>query len=152
MTPGPHLPKTYRPAATRIVASVAANCLVAVIVVGWIALPAKSKADFDWYQRITLISVFASFLVVLWGVGRCKLVAEDTGLTVTNIFSTRRYDWAQAVALEFGGSAPWAVLDLSDGTSTNVMALQAVDGNRASRSARELAGIIAAKTRADRND
>ena len=146
------LPKTYRPFAARIVASVASACLVAVIAAAWIALPAHSKAQFDWYQRVSLVVVFGAALAVLWGIARCRLVARDDGVTIVNMVTIRHYEWAELVEISLRGSAPWATVDLADGTATNVMALQGVDGARAQRSVRELAGIIASKSRTNHND
>jgi Bacterial PH domain len=146
------LPKTYRPFAARIVAVVASGSLIAVIAVAWIALPGHLKAQFDWFQRVTLLAVFGAGLSVLWGIARCRVVARDDGVTIVNMVTKRRYDWAELVEISLRGSAPWATVDLADGTTSNVMAIQGVDGDRALTSVRELAGVIAAKSRTNRND
>jgi hypothetical protein len=146
------LPKTYRPVAARIVATVAGLCIVAVSAAAWIALPAHMKAEFDWIQRATLLLVFGAALAVLWGIARCRLVAREDGVTIVNVVTKRRYVWAELVEISLRGSAPWATIDLADGTATNVMAIQGVDGARARRSVQELAAVIADKSRTPRND
>jgi hypothetical protein len=152
MSPPVTLPRTYRPLAARIVAFVAGGSLVAVIAAAWIALPSNSKDQFDWYQRGTLLLVFGAGLSVLWGVARCRLVASDKGVTVVNIYKARRLAWAEVVDISMGASASWATLDLANGTAMNAMALQAVDGERARRAVREIAGCIAVMSRTDRDD
>ena len=42
--------------------------------------------------------------------------------------------------------APWATLDLSDGTTVSVMGVQGSDGARARRAIREIRAAIAANT------
>jgi hypothetical protein len=152
MPPPVTLPKTYRPVAARIVAFVAGGSLVAVIAAAWIALPAASKDQFDWFQRATLLLVFAAGLSVLWGVARCRLVANKDGVRIVNIFKSRSYAWAEVVDISMSGSAPWATVDLANGTATNVMAVQAVDGQRSARAVREIAGFIALMSTTDHDN
>ena len=43
-------------------------------------------------------------------------------------------------------------MDLSDGTTIPVMAIQGSDGDRAKTAVREFRRVLAARTRTDRND
>jgi hypothetical protein len=63
-------------------------------------------------------------------------------LVVVNGFRTRRLDWEQVLAVHLPAGAPWATLDLADGTSVSAMAFQGSDGARASAGVRELRSLI----------
>jgi hypothetical protein len=47
---------------------------------------------------------------------------------------------------------PWVLIDLADGETMSVLAIQGSDGERAVRHARELATVLAQQTRTPRND
>ena len=67
---------------------------------------------------------------------------DGAGLTVRNLLLTRRVEWAEIVSVRFGQGRPWVSLDLADGTTLAVMAIQAADGARAAREARRLATLV----------
>ncbi|MDX6359370.1 MAG: hypothetical protein QOH37_2424, partial [Nocardioidaceae bacterium] len=48
--------------------------------------------------------------------------------------------------------APWAAMDLSDGTTIPVMGIQGSDGDRAVAAVREFRRVLAERTRTDRDD
>lgn len=145
------LPRTYRPLGIRIVATVATVALVAVVAVLWVSLSDSVQAKFTLSQRITLAAVFASVIVVLYALFRTSARADVAGLRVVNGYKSRQFEWAEIIAISFNPNRPWAWLDLADGGSVAVMAIQSADGDRASRSARELAGVIAASSHPDRD-
>ena len=74
------------------------------------------------------------------------MVATETGLMVVNGYRTRRFEWSQVIGVSLPRGAPWATLDLSDGTTVSVMGIQGSDGARARRAVRELRACIAANT------
>ena len=84
--------------------------------------------------------------VTYYALVRCKVVAVETGLTVVNGYRTRRFEWSQLIGISLPRGAPWATLDLSDGTSVSVMGIQGSDGDRARRAVREVRACIAANT------
>ncbi|MBA3234033.1 MAG: PH domain-containing protein [Propionibacteriales bacterium] len=145
------LPLSYRPLGSRVVAGVAAVALVTVVAVLWVNLSDAVQAKFSLFQRITLIAVFAALIAVLYALFRTSATADVVGLRVVNGYKTREFEWAEVIAISFTPNRPWAWLDLADGASVAVMAIQAADGDRASRSARELAGLIAERSRPDRS-
>lgn len=79
-------------------------------------------------------------------------IPSERGLRVRNLFLSRQLDWAEIVAVRFGGGQPWAALDLSDGDTLAVMAIQRADGARGVAESRRLATLVEAHTRTDRND
>ncbi len=146
------LPRTWRPLGARVVAAVAAVVLVATMVFFWLMLPASVQDRFSALQRVTLIAFFAAMVVVLYALFRTSARADSRGLTIVNGFKTRRFAWAELVRVSFNANRPWALLDLADGDTVVVMAIQYADGARARRSARELAALIAECTRTERDE
>jgi hypothetical protein len=122
--------RVYRPFGARLVVVVMAVTLVGAVTFLWAAMPAEVRAQFSWPQRITILFFFAAILLALWGMFRTSVTISDSGLVITNIFKVRSYDWAQVLAISLHRGDPWAVLDLSDGTSVVAMAIQGSDGAR----------------------
>jgi hypothetical protein len=122
--------RVYRPFGARLVVVVMAVTLVGAVTFLWAAMPAEVRAQFSWPQRITILFFFAAILLALWGMFRTSVTISNSGLVITNIFKVRSYDWAQVLAISLHRGDPWAVLDLSDGTSVVAMAIQGSDGAR----------------------
>ena len=57
---------------------------------------------------------------------------------MVNGYRRHDYEWAEVLAVHLPPGAPWAVLDLADGTSQSAMGIQGSDGARAQRAVREL--------------
>lgn len=77
---------------------------------------------------------------------------DAEGLTVRNLLLTRRLAWAQIVDVRFGEGRPWVQLDLDDGDTLAVMAVQRADGARADAEARRLATLVACNTATSHDD
>jgi hypothetical protein len=146
------LPKVYRPLGASVVASVAGFLLLFMATFLWLMLPDRVQDRFTPFQRVTLVIVVLAIVFVLYGLARTKVRADEAGLTITNGFHVHRYEWAELARITLTRGQPWAVIDLTDGTVVKAMALQAADGERASRQVRELAGVLASRTRTDRDD
>jgi hypothetical protein len=71
---------------------------------------------------------------------------------VVNLFHSRHLDWAEVVAVRFGGGAPWVMLDLDDGDELAVMGIQRADGAFTQAEARRLATLVALHSRTERDD
>jgi hypothetical protein len=56
------------------------------------------------------------------------------------------------VGVNLRRGAPWAGLDLSDGTSASMVGIQGSDGERAVRAVRELRALVDANTRTGEDD
>jgi Na+/melibiose symporter-like transporter len=152
MADSPELPKVYRPLGARMVSAVSGFVLVSVVAFLWAMLPAHVRAEFGWFQRVTLIAFFVAVIVLLYGVFRTRVKLEERGIAVTNGYRRHELSWAEALAISLTANRPWALLDLADGTTVAVMALQTSDGPRATRAAREIAALIEARSRTERND
>lgn len=146
------LPQTFRPLGVRLAIYVLGAMLVLVCVVTWYAFPPQIRAQFNVLERLTLVGFGVMFAVAGQALARSRLLAEADGLTVVNGYKKRRFDWNQVLAVTLRPGSPWAVLDLSDGTSTAAMGIQGSDGARAGRQVRELSRLIDVLTRTDRDD
>ena len=96
-------------------------------------------ALFAYVWRVTMPAVSSIVILVLVFVARPRLEIGSSGLLVVNILRQRRLDWSQIISVRFAQDAPWASLDLADGTRLILMAIQNSDGARARAMALEIA-------------
>jgi hypothetical protein len=136
------LPRTWRPLGTAIAAAFSSATVLVAMLAAWFLLDAEVRANFSWFQRITMVLLVAGAGAVLWGVVRCRVTATVDGLVVVNGYRRYSYDWAQVVAVRMPDGAPWATIDLSDGTARPAIGIQASDGSRARTAVRELREVI----------
>ena len=111
-----------------------------------VILPWSGPSAVGWYDRAGFVVVAVFFF---WGLTRFAQVGADpseTQLVVRNLLLTRRLDWAEVIGIKYGSSDPWVTLDLSDGDTLAVMAIQRADGEHAKASATRLATLIALHT------
>ena len=148
----PNLPREYRPFGARLAAASVAAVLVAAVVFLWLGMSEEVRATFTALQRVTLALVPGWILVGLYGVFRTVLRVDRDGLTVVNLYRRRHLDWPAVVGFNLRPGQPWAVLDVSDGSTVAAMAIQASDGQRAVRAVRELSVLLAEHSRTERND
>lgn len=137
------LPRTWRPVGVRIVGIAGGIFLLAGFAALWVLLPASVQADFDLFQRGTAIALGLGFGVVFWALTRSRVTATEQGLTVVNGLKTHHFEYAQVIAIRLTAGAPWAVLDLADGSTCSTLALQAADGPRATAAVREIRTLLA---------
>lgn len=84
--------------------------------------------------------------------GSVRANARPAGLLVRNIARTRTLTWAEVVSVRFGPDRPWVQLDLADGETLAVMAVQRADGAYAQAEARRLATLVARHSATPRDD
>ncbi|MPV49316.1 MULTISPECIES: PH domain-containing protein [unclassified Pseudactinotalea] len=77
--------------------------------------------------------------------------ATAQGLYVRNLVRRRLLPWESIVSVRFGPDRPWAQLDLDDGTTWPVMAIQSADGAYGHEQARRLAGWVQDREGTDPN-
>ncbi|MGW9397240.1 PH domain-containing protein [Streptomyces sp. NPDC055642] len=117
--PLPALPVTFRPARTRAVLLTAGTALFAVITLIALLLEQLGPGE-----RISFVFTAALLAGVLFLLARPKVVADEAGVTVVNIMSRRRLEWAQILRVNLRAGDPWVFLDLSDGTSMPALGIQ----------------------------
>ena len=129
----------FRPRRARAVAvSVAVVSLVLFGGLGAL-VPAAGAPD-----RIGIAAFGVAIAAFMWRYASLAAVPSATGLRVRNLLTTRDLDWAEIVSVHLQVGAPWVTLDLDDGDSLAVMAIQKADGERGRAEASRLAGLVAA--------
>jgi hypothetical protein len=141
------LPRTFRPRGVRIAIYAMGALLLLVAVVMWLALPAEIRAQFTAFQVLTILGLGLVYYVGGFALARSRLVAREDGLTVVNGYRTRRLAWNQVLAVRLRAGAPWAELDLSDGTTVSAMGIQGSDGAAAVRQVHEVRELVERLTR-----
>jgi hypothetical protein len=112
-----------------------------------VAYPGATLAD-----RVSFLAFAAVLVALLSRFARVVALPGESGLTVRNLVVVRTYEWPEIVSVSFGRDLTWAQLDLSDGTTANVMAIQASDGAFARAEADRLATLVELHGRPDGED
>jgi hypothetical protein len=139
----PSLPHTWRPLGVRLAFVFFGGLLVVVCVAGWYAVGPEVRARVTVYQRLTVLLIAALAGALAWGLMRCRVTASTSGLEVVNGYRTHAFDWAEVVAVHLPRGAPFAILDLADGTSRQALAIQSADGDRARLAVRQIRLLLA---------
>ncbi|MFE6838231.1 MULTISPECIES: PH domain-containing protein [unclassified Streptomyces] len=115
----PALPVTFRPTRTRVVLLGVGLAMFATITSIAVMLERLQPGE-----RISFVLVAVLLSSVLVLLSRPKVVADEAGVTVVNLTTTRRLEWAQILRVNLRPGDPWVFLDLSDGTSLPVLGIQ----------------------------
>ena len=81
-------------------------------------------------------------VAALHALSRSRVTAEQDRVVVVNGYRRRVFDRHAVVAVSLGRGAPWATLDLDDGTSVAAMGIQGSDGDRARGAVRQLRAVL----------
>ncbi len=138
----PSLPHTWRPMGVRIAVIGFGLMLLVVCAAAWFGFDESVRDRFNILQRMTLLVLGAGFAVIGWALGRARVTATADGLVVVNGFKARHLEWEQVLGIHLPEGAPWATLDLADGTTISAMALQGSDGRVARDGVRQLRALI----------
>ena len=141
----PPLPVVWRPRNGRI----AAYGFAAVIALGAILMAIFLPAPFTLADRIGMLVLGGVVVGVLHLLGRCRVEADEKGITVVNPLRVRRYEWAEVLGVTLVDSEPWAKIDFADGVTIGAMGLQGSEKERTARQVRELAALIKERGEAD---
>ena len=144
------LPHTWRPFGARMMGGVLGVMLVAMVLTAWIALGPHIRSKFTPFQEGTLVFLGLIAFGVWFALMRCRVSADEHGIVVVNGYRRREYAWSQLVAVNLRRGAPWAGIDLSDGTSISALGIQGSDGDRAKQAVADLRRLMAENTRIDR--
>lgn len=139
------LPHTWRPFGVRFAAYLFGGMLVALSVFVWIALGADVRARFTPFQRITLVLIGLAGLAILHALARSRVTARADALVVVNGYRSRSFEWAEVISVQLRRGAPFATLDLADGSTLSLWGLQGSDGARAVTGVRQLHDVIGAQ-------
>jgi hypothetical protein len=136
------LPHTWRPFGVRMAGAVFGGALLVVCAFAWFGFDEETRAKFTPFQRGTLVFLGLLGFAVFYALVRSRVVATADRLVVVNGFRRREYEWPEIIAVHLPPGAPWAVLDLSDGTSAPAMGIQGSDGARAATAVRQLRALL----------
>lgn len=153
--PGPppvSLPRTFRPVVIRVAVYLFGLLLFGTALVIWFAFPPEVREQFTAFQLGTVVAFGIGAGVAGHALARSRVVARPDTVTVVNGYRTRRYEWNEILAVTLRPGSPWAILDLSDGTSAPAMGIQGSEGARARRQLRQLRALLDQQSRTDRND
>jgi hypothetical protein len=90
---------------------------------------------------IALLGVVIACAVLMFA--RPRLRAGAPGVAVRNLLGYRLIPWADVVGVSFPVGARWARIDLPDDEYIPVMAIQAVDKDRAVKAMDDVRGLLA---------
>lgn len=128
----------WRPRTTRIVAYITAG----VFVLGLTVLAVVVAPQFGLFDRFLMVA-FGGFVAwILHMLARCRVAADESGLTVVNPFRTRRFEWPEVVDVSMSVGEPWPTLDLADGTSIGAMGINGAEKTLAARQLSELKALL----------
>jgi hypothetical protein len=97
---------------------------------------------FSLADRLGLLFVGLLIALVLHLLGRCRVRADERGLTVVNVARVHTFEWAEVLRVTMGVGASWPTLDLADGSSLGAMGIQSADGAHARRAVAELRALL----------
>lgn len=126
----------------KVVAIIASGCLIAIFVAIAVALPPDIRSQFTWEQTGTLIVFIAFSIGLMWGMGRSRVVADDSGLTVVNGYRKRRFAWSEVSGIGYKDGAPWPEARLTDGNRVILFAIQSADGRSARAAVKDLRAFL----------
>jgi hypothetical protein len=134
----------FRPRRGRVVALAAV--WGSLVLFGAIALlmPSQTLGHWGVGDRLMFFGLGVVLALVAWRYASIVAVPSRDGLVVRNLVVTRSLEWAEVVGVQFGGGEPWVSLDLEDGDTVAVMAIQKADGEVADREASRLAALVQA--------
>ncbi|GAA2744140.1 PH domain-containing protein [Terrabacter aerolatus] len=117
-----------------------------LVVFGLIAVVMPTQVDGRWGlgDRLMFFGIGVAVALIAWRYASIVAVPSRSGLVVRNLVLTRTLVWPEVVGIQFGGGEPWVTLDLEDGDSVAVMAIQKADGAVSGREASRLAALVQA--------
>ena len=136
---GTRPPLVVRPHKVRQVVIPVAALLVAIFVVLAVTLNgASTGVHLGISDKISLAAVGIILAAGVLLFARPKVRADAEGVEVRNVLFGRVVPWQEIRGVSFPDGAPWARLDLPRDEYVPVVAIQAIDGERAVHSIREL--------------
>jgi len=141
---------TSRPRKVRFVAALFAVVFVAVFTVVAVLLrDTPTGVYFQVSDQVAMVGIGVLLACGALWLTRPRVAADADGVTVRNLLGSTRYPWEYIRSISFPDGASWARLELPDDEYVPVMAVQAIDGDRAVATIRELRKLHRAATVAE---
>jgi PH (Pleckstrin Homology) domain-containing protein len=118
----------------RVVCAVIAAVVVVGMVLAGIFLKASDPTGTVSFRTGDQVALICLGLLIGGGVlllGRPRVDGDGAGVRVRNILGSHRMGWEQVRSVRFDRNSMWASLSLTSGEEIAVLAVQAVDGERA---------------------
>lgn len=147
--PAPAPAGAYASFGARRVKPVSWALAVAVVVLcAWLAFFVVGRVE--WWDRAGFLVVGLAIAAFLVRQATVRADPSPTALRVRNLGGARTVAWEEISEVRWGGGLPWVQLDLHDGETLGVMAVQRADGASADAEAARLAALAAAHGRRKR--
>jgi hypothetical protein len=134
----------FRPRRGRLVAVGMLWCSLVVFGAIAVLMPAQPDGRWGLGDRLMFFGLGVLLALLAWRYAAIVAVPSRDGLVVRNLVVTRTLTWPEILGVQFGGGEPWVSLDLEDGDTVAVMAIQKADGPLADREASRLAALVQA--------
>lgn len=129
--------EVFRPRAVRWAAYITA----VIVMVGMIG-GAVMITSFQLGGRLGLLMTGLLIALFCHLEASVRVVARPDGLEVRNLMRTRTFEWPEVLGISFPMGDPWAHLDLADGRTHPLHAIQRYDGERAISAAHRLLHLV----------
>ncbi len=130
----------YRPKRVRVVCAVAALAVVLMFTVIGVSLTGAGFRASDQWAMIILGVLFGLGIMTI---ARPTVQADAESIKVKNIIGGYDLPWHVVRKIRFDRGQPWVYLDLEDDDTVAVIAVQAVDKDRAVQAVRCLRSLHA---------
>lgn len=127
---------------TRIFARVTMVVLILGAIFLVVTSPGADGIGYPVPDMVGIGAVLAGCLWLLWRHSAVQAVVTPQGLRVRNLIYTTDLTWPEIESVRFGGGRPWVQLDLANGHTLAVMAIQSADGAYSTQEARRLATLV----------
>jgi Bacterial PH domain len=143
---GPASPVSAVPHRMRVACAVLAAVVVAVMTVVALVLKSSSTGTvrFQTSDQVAMLGIGLAIGAGILFLGRSRVDADAAGVRLRNIAGGRELPWSVVRAVRFDRKSPWASLLLQNGDEVALLALQAVDGERAATAVEGLRRLLAA--------
>lgn len=136
-----------RPLRVRVMCWACAAAVLLLFTAAGIGLEGSTGVGDATFQRGDRFAMIGLGVLIAAGIllfTRPRVEADERGIRVRNVFSSYDLPWEAIRAVRFDRGAPWADLELHDDEVVPMMALQAVDKERAVAGVRALRALHAA--------
>ena len=121
-----------------LAALVAVLLLAGFTVVAMLLKDSRTGVYFRTSDQVAMLGIGVLLAAgVLW-LARPRVRADGESVEVRNLLGTHRFTWDLVQHVSFPDGAPWARLELPDDEYVPMVAIQAIDGERAVAAMREL--------------
>lgn len=148
----PPLPWTYTPRRTRMAAYTVAVGVLVVLTVTGLVMQRFGPQIWGVGDTVGLIGTAVVIAAGALAVARPRLDCDERGCVVVNLVTTRALEWEEIVHVSFRPGDPWITLDLADGRTWPVMALQSSGKQHFRVGLAQFLALLGERTRTVRND